>query len=147
MQLQKQIEQEFLTAFKAKQELDLSVLRMLKSSLKNKEIEIKRELKDEEVLAVLKTEVKKRKDSADSFSAADRSDLADKELSEIKILEKFLPEQLDEGSIGSIVDEVLTTLSDEDKSNFGKVMGAVMQRVGGQADGGVVRKVLEEKLK
>jgi uncharacterized protein len=147
MQLKERIEQEFLKAFRAKQVMDLSVLRMLKSNLKNKEIESKKELTDDDVAAVLKTEIKKRKDSADLFEKGGRPELAKNELDEIKVLENFLPSQMSEDEIAKIVDEVLSTLSDEEKSNFGRVMGAVMQKVGGKADGAIVKKVLEEKTK
>ena len=91
--LQKQIEQDFLTAFKARDEKIVSTLRMLKSSLTNKMIEKKMAkeavLEDNDVIAVIKSEVKKRKDSFDSYKQADRMDLADRESAEIEILEKY----------------------------------------------------------
>jgi len=89
MNLNEQIAETFLTAFKAKDQIVVDSLRMLKSSLQNKSIELKRELTEEETLAVIKSEVKKRRDSIEAYEQGGRSELAKREQDEIDILQKF----------------------------------------------------------
>ena len=134
-------------ALLAKEELVLSVLRMLLSSIRNKEISLRKggeaELDDEQILAVIKTEVKKRKDSIESYIVGGRDDLAKKEKDEMAILEKYLPAQMDDEELEKIIKEVVATSEDK---NFGKIMGEVMAKTKGLADGkrvsALVKKVL-----
>ncbi|MFA6422733.1 MAG: GatB/YqeY domain-containing protein [Candidatus Buchananbacteria bacterium] len=147
--IQKQIEQDFLTAFKGKDEKSVSTLRMLKSALTNKIIE-KRMAKDQvlddgDVMAIVKSEIKKRKDSIESYQQADRNDLAQKESEEMAILERYLPEQLSEDQVRKEICEIISQ-SGYGASDFGKAMGAVMARVGSKADGQLVSKILKEEL-
>lgn len=139
-----QIEQDLITALKAKDADRASLLRMVKTSLKNEAISKKDELTGDDVLAVLKREIKQRKDSVESYKEGGRDDLAAKEESEIAIIEGYMPEQMSEGDVRTKIEEILATI--EDTSNFGTVMGQVMGQLKGQADGALVRKVLEEKL-
>lgn len=124
----------------------LSALRMLVAAIRNKEITIRQggeaELTDEQVLEVVGGEVKKRKDSIEAYLAGGRRDLADKEASEIKILEKYLPEQMPDDKLEKVVQEVVASGAD----NFGKVMGQVMARVKGRADGGRVGEMVKRLL-
>ncbi len=149
MSLQKLVEGDFLKAFKGKQESEVSVLRMLKSALVNKMIEKKinkdEALPDSEVIAVIKTEIKKRLDSVESYNQAQRPELAEKEKAEADLLLKYLPEQLSEETLVEIVEEVIKGMS-AGPADFGKVMGAVMAKVNGQADGQVISKMVKEKL-
>ncbi|MFH1668262.1 MAG: GatB/YqeY domain-containing protein [Candidatus Komeilibacteria bacterium] len=151
MSLAQQIKDDFITAFKDKQDTAVSVLRMLKSSLTNKEIEKKlakgKDLPDEEIIAVIKSEVKKRKDSYLAYTQADRQDLADKEQKEIKILNKYLPEQMSEDKVREAVVSAISKAGATSSADFGKVMGAVMGKLGSQVDGQVVSKILKEQLK
>lgn len=146
----KTIEDDLTQSMRSKQEKEVSVLRMLLASLKNKKIELRKkdDLSDEEVLDVLKSEEKKRKDSIILYKEGSRDDLVEKEESEIKILERYMPEKLGDEAIEKIVREIVDSLGDEEKANFGKVMGAVMGKVKGQADGSkvgeLVKKVLSE---
>lgn len=146
MSLLEKIETDFITAFKAKKETEVSVLRMLKSALKNEQINKKAELTEADAEKVIKTELKKRNDSIAEYEKAGRTDLVDKEKVELKILEQYLPAQLSPAEIETKVDAILLALSDTDKANFGKVMGAVMKEIGNSADGNTVRQILQQKL-
>ncbi|MBT5338380.1 GatB/YqeY domain-containing protein [Candidatus Falkowbacteria bacterium] len=146
MSLINNIEQALVQAMKDKNELVLSTLRMLKSAIKNKQIEIKKELQDEETIAILKSEIKKRKESAEMFGQAGRSELAERELSEIEVLQEYLPEQMSVEKIKEATQQVISQLPEDDKGNFGKVMRQVMTELQGQADGSAVSQVVKELL-
>ena len=135
-------------AMRAKKELELSVLRMLVSAIKNKKIELisKEDLSDEQVVAVIKTEIKKRKDSIEAYATGNRQDLVDKEKAEIAILEKYMPEQMSEAELLKIVQEIVAKIPDANASNFGQIMGQVMARTKGQADGNVVSAYVKKIL-
>ena len=145
-----EINDDFLTAFKAKQTLTVSVLRLLKTALTNKAIEQKidkdGELSDEDVLSVIKSEMKKRKDSYTSYTEAGRDDLASQEEEEMKVLEKYLPEQMSEAEVKKIVEGVVTSIGATGPADFGKVMGATMAQLKGQADGDVVSLAVKDVL-
>jgi uncharacterized protein len=146
MELQKAIEQAFIAAFREKQEVSLSVLRMLKSALQNKKIELKKDLTDEQVAQIVKSEIKKRKESIEAFNSGGREELAKKEEVEIEILDEFMPAQLSEEEVREKVSAIVDGLSDEQKENFGMTMGMVMKELNGKADGGLISKVLKELL-
>lgn len=146
MALIEAIDKAYLEAARAKDADTVSTLRMIKSSIKNEMINAKKEtLADDEVTKILKSEIKKRKDSIESYTSAGRTDLAEKEQKELALIEKYLPAQLSEEQVRAKVDEILATITD--KSNFGKVMGQVMGALKNQADGALVKKAVEEKLK
>jgi len=121
---------------------------MIMAALKNKKIELgnKNELTDEEAAGVLKTEVKKRRDSASVYEAGNRDDLAEKEKAEIAILEKYMPAMMDEAEIEKITKDVIASLGEIGPKDFGKVMGAVMAKVKGKADGGSVNRAVKKVL-
>ncbi|MFA5020474.1 MAG: GatB/YqeY domain-containing protein [Patescibacteria group bacterium] len=148
--LESQINSAFLEAYKAKDEALVSTLRMLKSAILNKKIEksLPKEeiLADDEVMAVLKSEAKKRADSVESYRAAGREDLAQKEEAEIIIIKKFLPEQLSEEAVRELVVAVIAESGNPGPSGFGKIMSAVMARAKGAADGAAVSKAVKEEL-
>lgn len=127
---------------------ELSVLRMLISAIKNKKISLGKdfEMKDSDVVDVIKSEIKKRKDSETTYRDAGRMDLAEKEEKEIKTLEKYMPEQMSEEEIEKMVLETISQLSASGVKDFGKVMGAMMGRIKGKADGdlvsGTVKRIL-----
>lgn len=150
MSLVEKLNQDFLTAFKGKQETVVSVLRMLKAALTNKEIEKKLpkgdKLADDEVIAVIKSEIKKRKDSYQSYIEAKRQELADKEAQEITVLEKYLPEQMSEEAIKEIVLKTIKESGAIGSADFGKVMGKVMAQTKNQADGQLVTKIVKAEL-
>lgn len=125
---------------------ELSALRMLIVAAHNKEISIREkgaaELSDEQIIEVVASEIKKRKDSVEAYVAGGRPELADKETTEIKILQKYLPAQLSDDELEKIVQEVVASGAD----NFGKVMGQVMARVKGKAAGARVGELVKKLL-
>jgi len=128
-------------AMKAKDVLRLSALRYLMSLVKNKEIDKKSELTDEEVMGLVKTEVKKRREAVEQFKKGGRDDLVAEEEEKIKVLEEFLPEQMSREEIEKVVEKVRGDVDD-----FGQVMGKVMNEVKGKADGKLVSEVVKNKL-
>lgn len=149
MTLREKIPEDLKNALRKKNELELSVLRMLQAAIRNREIEIKKGkefLTDEEVIEVISGEVKRRKEAASEYTKANRNELADKEKAEVDILMKYMPKQMDEEEIRletrSVIDEV-NALSLKD---VGKVMKSIMPRVKGRADGGLVSRIVREEL-
>lgn len=147
MSLQNDIEARLKQAMKAKDAEALSVFRMLRASLKNTEIEKgKADLSDEEVVEVVAREIKKMKDSLSDFEKAERSDLAEKARKEIEIVSEFMPEQLSDDEIRSVVSEKAESLGVSSPSDFGRLMGEVMKEVKGRADGGRVTAMVKDHL-
>ena len=143
MKLPEKINQEINQALKSKEEVKLTTLRMLKSALKNKQIELKRaDLEEKDVLSVIQKELKKRKDSIDAYRSAGRDDLLAREEAEAEILAAFLPKMLSEDDVKKIIDEIIAQGHD----NFGQVMKETMANTQGQADGQVVQRLVKEKL-
>lgn len=134
------------TAMKAKEKDRLTVIRMLKASIQNEQIKIGRELNAEEELTVLAREMKQRKDSLAEFEKADRPDLADKTAAEIVIVQEYMPEQLSEEEIRQIVQEAIKQTGATSPKEFGKVMGVVMPKVKGKADGNQVNEIVKSLL-
>ena len=135
MTLKEQILEDIKHYMKEKDNIALNAVRMLKSDIKNAEIAAIKELDDECIIKVVASSIKKRKDSAEIYIKNSRQDLADKELAEIKVLEKYLPAQLDDESIKAVINEVIASLDDNMKKNFGAVMKNVMAKVGSSAEG------------
>lgn len=143
MALIENIEKDFKQALRDKAELRLSTLRMLKSALQNKSIELKRAaLTDSDALAVLQKEVKKRQDSIAAFDSAGRQDLADKEKAEAAILSAYLPALMSQAEIEKIITIAITSAG----QNFGLVMKAVLAQTKGRADGQLVQRLVKDHL-
>jgi len=137
------IDQDLKEALKARDELKLSTLRMLKTAIKNKAIaEKKADLDDQAVIGIVKKEIKKRQDSIGAFRAAGRNELADKEQSEADILSVYAPKMMAETELSAIIDKVIAG----GEKNFGLIMKAVMSQAQGQADGQTVQKLVKAKL-
>ncbi len=134
------------TAMKAKDKESLSVLRMLKTAVQNAQIKEGHNLNGEEELTMLSREMKQRKDSLKEFEEAGRTDLADKTKIEIAIVERYMPEQFSESKIIQIVQEAITQVGAHSPKEFGKVMGIVMPKVKGKADGNQVNTIVKELL-
>jgi uncharacterized protein len=139
------IENDMKDAMRARDQEVLGTLRMLVAAIKNKKIEIGRDLNEEEVIAALKSEVKKRKDSIESYTAGGREDLAEKEQAEIEILNKYLPEQMGDEEVKAAVKKVVEEMK-ATKADFGKVMGKVIAELKGKADGAQVSRIVKEIL-
>ena len=146
MALIETINSDLKQALKDRDEQQVSTLRMLSAALKNKKIELQKDLEDVDVLAVIKTQVKQLKDSLASFEQGDRSDLAEKAKAELEILEKFMPEAMSSEELEGIVKGVIEETGAAGKGDMGKVMGAVMGKVAGKADGGDVKKMVDQLL-
>ena len=119
---------------------------MIKSAFKNKEIEIQKPLEEAEVIDVLGKEAKKRKESAQAYKDGGRDDLANQELEEYEILKKYLPEQLGEDAVREIVKATITEVGASSVADMGKVIGAVVGKTKGQAEGGLISKLVKEEL-
>lgn len=141
-----QLNQDMKSAMKNKEKDKLSVIRMVKSSLQNEQIKLGRELTDDDSLTVLNRELKQRKDSLHEFEQANREDLALKLRDEISVLEVYMPEQLSEEEVAEIVKETITEVNASSKADMGKVMGAIMPKVKGKADGGLVNRLVQQHL-
>lgn len=146
MLLKEKLFEDMKLAQKAGDKLGLSVLRMVRASIKNKEIEIGGELDDENVINVIASAIKQRKDSNEQFLKADRQDLADKEKSEINILLKYMPEQVDEDEIRQKTTDIIAELGACSIKDMGKVMKALMSDFKGRADGPTINKVVKDLL-
>ncbi len=148
--LKEQINNDLKEAMRSREAETVSVLRMLLSAVKDREISMRKGedviLTDEQILEVLSSEAKKRKDSISAYEQGGRADLAEKEKSEIKILEKYLPEQISDEELESIVKEIVETNGSASVRDFGKIMGAVMPRVKGKADGNKVSEAVKKAL-
>lgn len=137
------IDQDLITAQKAKNEVVVLTLRMVKSAFKNQAIELRKpELSDAEAILILRRELKKRLDSIQAFHEGGRPELAAQEQVELDIIKKYLPPELSDADIAKVIDEVLAS----GVNNFGQVMKEVMQKLQGQADGQAVQRLVKEKL-
>ncbi|UCZ54493.1 GatB/YqeY domain-containing protein [Bacillus shivajii] len=146
MNLLDQINQEMKVAMKNKDKQRLSVIRSVKSSIQNESIKLTRELTEDEALTVLNREMKQRKESLHEFEQANRNDLVEKTKLEINILEEYLPSQLSEDELEQIVQETVKEVGASSKADIGKVMGAVMPKVKGKADGTKVNQLVQKSL-
>jgi uncharacterized protein YqeY len=147
MTVQEKIQTQMTEAMRNKDQLRLSVLRMMKSAIKNKEIEKMKTLDDGEALSVLNTLVKQRKDSIDQFRKGGREELAQKEESEIKVIEEYLPAAASEDDIRKAIEEALHETGTSSIKDMGKVMKATLARLAGRnADGTRVSQMVKEKL-
>lgn len=144
MRIAEQVDKDLVAAMKAREELKLSVLRMVKAALKNKQIELGKALEDSEALAVLRTQVKQRRDSAEQFRKGGRNDLADKEELEIKIVESYLPAAASDEEIDAAVAAALAETGITSVKEMGKVMKAAMAKLAGRNPDG---KRVSEKVK
>jgi hypothetical protein len=144
MSILEQINNDFQQAFKKREESAISTLRLILAVLKNERIKKRADLDDEEIIRVLKSEIKKRNEAILDFQKGQRDDLVQKEQAEIKIIEKYLPAQMSEEQVRLKVREILDQI--EDKGNLGKVMGQIMSELKGGSDGSLVRKIVEEEL-
>ena len=143
--LQEKISQDLVTAMKAKEEDRVSVLRLLLADVNSVAKEKKDKLVDADIEKVLKQNVKRRKDAIASAKEAGRDDIIKKEEAEIVTIESYLPAQMSEEEAVKAVDEVIKE-TEASESDFGKVMGQVMAKLKGQADGNIVSKLVKEKL-
>ncbi len=146
MALKDQLEADLKTAMRGKDALKLSVVRMLKSAIKYREIEIMKPLDDDAVVGVVASEMKRRRDSVEQFKAGNRQDLVDKEEAEIRILQAYLPQQLGEDELRAKVDEAIKAADAKGMKDMGAVMKALMPQVQGRAEGKAVSDMVKSRL-
>ncbi|WP_339146939.1 MULTISPECIES: GatB/YqeY domain-containing protein [unclassified Sutcliffiella] len=146
MSLLERLNTDIKQAMKDKDKEKLSVLRMVKSSIQNESIKHGRDLSEEEELTVLSRELKQRKDSLQEFDKAGREDLVHKLQGEIAIVEHYMPKQLSEEELSAIVQQTIADVNASSKADMGKVMGALMPKVKGKADGSLVNKLVQQHL-
>lgn len=144
--LKRRINQDAKEALKSKDTLTLSVFRMLKSEIRYKEIERGSELSDDDVISVLSSAIKKRKDSIQQFEKGGRDDLASKEKEELAVVTKYMPEQVSEEELSRIISQAISEEGATGVSDLGKVMKLVMPKVRGRADGKKVNQMVSSQL-
>jgi len=162
--LKQKIEEEFKKSLKERKEPDISVFRMLKAAILNREkekryklskekpdstkekLEKESQLTDEEVLTVISSELKKRNESILLFEKGKREDLVKKEKRELEVLKGYLPEQLSEKELQKLAKEVINKIGAKEIKDMGKVMAELMPKVKGKADGSVISKIVKELL-
>lgn len=144
--LKQKLQEELRQSMLAKDTLKTSVLRLLLSAINYYEIQkgLGYEATDEDVITVIQKEEKQRRDSIEQFTLGGRQELADKETKELGILQTYLPAQMSEEEIKSLVKEVITQTGAKTMTDMGKVMGALMPKVKGKADGGLVSRIVKE---
>jgi uncharacterized protein YqeY len=147
MSISDQVTKDMIAAMKSREELKLSTLRMMKSALKNKEIEKRSSLDDKEALQVLSTMIKQRKDSIEQFTKGGRQELADKEASEITIIEAYMPKAIGEAEIIAAVRATIAEMGSPTMKEMGAVMKNTMAKLAGaRVDGKVVSEAVKKEL-
>lgn len=141
-----QVNADFISAMKEKKEAELSTLRLLRTALKNRQIELMHELKEEEALAVIRTQIKQLKDALLSFETAGRSDLIEKTKNELVVLERYLPAEMSDEDLEKVVRAALTEAGFSATADKGKAMGVAMKAAAGQANGNRVKELVEKIL-
>lgn len=146
MSLIERIDSDYKTAFRAGEHATVSTLRVLKSALKNKRIDKREDLTEEEVEAVVRSQVKQLVDAKKTFEDAGRADLAEQNAAEIALLEVYLPAQMSDEELEAAVRAAIEETGASSKADMGKVMGAAMKKVAGGADGNRVKAVVSSLL-
>ncbi|GIP48221.1 GatB/YqeY domain-containing protein [Paenibacillus sp. DXFW5] len=146
MNLSERLNEDMKQAMKSQDKFKLSTIRMVRATMKNLEIDLKRTLNDNEVLDILSREIKQRKDALQEFEKAGRDDLAEQVKAEAEILAEYLPEQLSEEEIKVIVQQTIQETGASSKADIGKVMSALMPKVKGRADGKLVNQTVQQLL-
>ena len=146
MSLHQQLDQAFKTALKSQQPVAASTLRMLKSAIHYREVELKRSLSEDELLAVVATQAKQRREAVAEYTKAGRPDLAKKEEEELSILLSFLPQQLTSAECEAEVSRIIAELGASGPKDLGRVMKATMAKLAGRADGKVIQEMVRQHL-
>ena len=140
------IRRDLTAAMKADERVRVSVLRMLLAALHNEEIELKRELRDEDAARVIRKAIRQRQESIKEFHRGGRGDLVESEEQELEILQEYAPKMMEEEDIEKYADETIAEVSASEPRDLGRVMAALMPKLAGKAEGSVVNRVVREKL-
>lgn len=146
MTLQEQLMQDMKAAMKQKERIRLTTIRQIRSTIKNREIELGEELNDEEILQVISTLVKQHKDSIEQFTKGGRDELVKKEQAELVVLESYLPRQMSEEDVSALVQEAIETVGATSMKDIGKVMKYIMPKTQGRADGKMINQLVKSQL-
>ncbi len=148
MNLKEKLNEDMRKALRKKDTLRLSTIRLLLAAIKNLEIAKgkDKELKESDLLGALSSEAKKRKEAIEGYKRGQREDLVEKETREFEIIKEYLPRELSPEELGRIVEETIEEIGAKDLKDMGKVMGAVMEKIKGRADGKVVNQMVRERL-
>lgn len=140
------VKSDLITAMKEQNKFKLDVIRMLKSAIQNETIAQKKDLSDEEVLGVIKREVKKRNSSIEEYSKYGKTEIIEDLKREIEILSEYLPEELSDDELNQVIDDVISEIGATDIKSMGSVIKTVSAKVGTRADMSKVSKIVKEKL-
>ena len=146
MSLQEQISAALKDAMRARDEVKMATLRLVLTAIKNREKEARSLLEDQEVISVITTQIKQRREAIDQYQKAGREDLAQREESELQILQGYMPEQVSEEEISNTLDEIIAEVGAVSMKDMGKVMKAAMAKLAGKAEGGAINAMVKEKL-
>jgi len=144
--LKERMSEEMKDALRAGEKVRLATLRLLSASVKNREVELRRELTDEEFVEVVGREVKRRNEAIEAYESAGREDLVAKETEERETLQAYMTAQLSESETDALVDEAIAETGASSVKELGKVMGYVMGKAKGRVDGAVVQRKVRERL-
>lgn len=146
MALTETVIKDMTAAMKNQEKFELSVLRMLKSALQMEKISLKHDLSDDEATAVIKRQVKQRKDSMTEYEKYGKTEEVENLKKEIEVLSKYLPEEVSEEQINKVLDEIFNELKPESMKDMGRVMKEATTRLGAGADGSLISKLVKERL-
>lgn len=146
MSLKEKLQKDLVEAMRARDTLKVDVIRLLRNSIRQKEIELKKELTDDEVVKILNNAARQRKESIKAYEAGGREDLVEREKRELEIIESYLPERLSQEELIKIVEDVIKEVGASSLRDIGKVMPKVMAMVKGRADGSEVQAIVRSKL-
>jgi len=144
--LKTRINDDVKTAMRSKDKERLGTLRLITAAIKQKEVDERIELNDDQVLSVLEKMIKQRKDSIEQYEKADRQELADKEKAELEIIYEYMPAQLSDDEIAALIDEAVAETGASEMRDMGKVMGILKPKLAGRADMGKVSGLIKAKL-
>jgi uncharacterized protein YqeY len=146
MGLEERLVEEMKQAMKSSDKAKLSTIRMIRSAVKNKEIELRKPLDDDGIFRVIQGMVKKNEDSIEQFKAGGRMDLVEKETKEIETMKSYLPQPLSREEVLKIIDQTIEETKASSLKDLGKVMKSVMPKLGGKVDGALVNQLVKERL-
>jgi uncharacterized protein len=146
MTLKEQLQEDLKTALRQKNSLKLNTIRSLKSVIKNKEIEIQKELEDEDVISLIVTQIKKNKEAAELFGQGNRPELQEKELQEVTFLLEYLPKQVSEEELRARIQQIIKETGAEDAKDLGKIMKCAISEFKGKAESAVIKSLALEYL-
>ena len=146
MSLEERLMDEMKQAMKSNDKARLSTIRMIRTAVKNKEIDLRNKLDDDEILRVIQGMVRRSEEAVDQFKAGGRMDLVEKETKEIEIMKSFLPQPLSREEVLKIIDQTIEETEASSLKDLGKVMKSVMPKLGGKVDGALVNQLVKERL-